>query len=232
MICSWTGSKCDSIDARRDVAEMAQRGREMVDLDVGVGTRSGLDAVPKVGVMGGEVRAAAGGFFDQLVARAVEFVAPDLAEDHHPVGAVVGVAVLEAFLHVGRPDALLKDQLLGTSRFGGSGVLEGDVLRVGPLLVVIEVALRAESGDEFRAVVQRFPRQHFQPGGGFGKAQAENQKVATLLIVAPDTFDVSGEKLPIKLLAFLFQFIETVSGILRSGVEAVYAEFDQYIRLE
>ena len=100
--------------------------------------------------MGGEIRAAAGRFFDQLVARAVEFVAPDLAKDHHAVGAVVGVAVLVALLHVGGPDALLEDQLLGSPRFGCGGVLEGDVLRVRELLVVIEVALRAESSDARR----------------------------------------------------------------------------------
>ena len=45
----------DSINACRDVAEMTQRGREMIDLDVGIGSRAGLNAVQKVGVMGGEV---------------------------------------------------------------------------------------------------------------------------------------------------------------------------------
>ena len=59
-----------------------------------------------------KIGAAAGRLFDQLVAWSVKFVAPDLAKDHHPFGAVVSVAVFVAFLHVRGPDALLEDQLL------------------------------------------------------------------------------------------------------------------------
>ena len=89
----------------------------------------------------------AGPLRDQLVPRAVELPADRVADDQHPLGAVEGGAVLVAFLHVGRPDPLLEDQLLARPGLAVVGVLEDDVLRVGELLVVVEEVLAAQAGD-------------------------------------------------------------------------------------
>ena len=63
----------------------------------------------------------AGPLGDQLVPRAVQLPADRVADDQHPLGAVEGGAVLVAFLHVGRPDPLLEDELLPCPRLPSPG---------------------------------------------------------------------------------------------------------------
>ena len=66
----------DSAGARGDVAEVTQRRRKMIDLDVGVRPRAGADALQEVGVMRGEVGAGGGlDVLDELVPLAVDLPA-------------------------------------------------------------------------------------------------------------------------------------------------------------
>src|SRR5690606_32807920 len=57
---------------------------------------------------------------------------------------VEGVAVLVALLEVGRPDALLEDELPGLRRLAGAEVLLDDGLSVAELLVVVDEILAAQ----------------------------------------------------------------------------------------
>ena len=92
----------DSINARRDVAEMAQRSGKMIDLDVGIWSRTGLNALQKVGVMRGEIGAGGGlDVFDELVFTTIDLPASFLfATDDHAFGAIPSAAVFVAFLHI------------------------------------------------------------------------------------------------------------------------------------
>src|SRR5688572_26609492 len=131
-------------DARRYIPQMAERGGKMADLDVSIGPFPVLDALEKIAMMRWPIWFAAH-FITRLVARAEQLPAVPFAENEHPLGAIERIAVLVTFLHVGRPDALLKDQLL--LRFAFTGVFEDDRLRIGKLLVVIEEILSTNRRD-------------------------------------------------------------------------------------
>src|SRR5688572_21591038 len=73
-----------------------------------------------------------------------------MAHDKHPVRPIPGAAVFIAFLNVRRPDPLLVGEHLRLAGRARAGILEDRVLRVRPLLVVIEEALAPEAGDPAR----------------------------------------------------------------------------------
>lgn len=100
------------------------------------------DAVQEVLMMGRQ-RKRSGCARTRLVARQCHLPAVLFAQDHHALGAVEGVAVLVAFLEVRRPNPLFEDQLPGLRLLTVARVLEHDVLRVGPLLVVVKEVLAA-----------------------------------------------------------------------------------------
>ena len=127
-------------DAGRDVAEMRQAGRQVSDFDVGVRelgrvnlAASGegfVDAVEEVPVVSFTAVVSLA-LLEELVLRAEKLPAATLAEQHHPIRAVERVAVLEPLLHVGRPDALFKDELPLVADLTVAGIFVDDVLRVG-----------------------------------------------------------------------------------------------------
>src|SRR5262249_29062088 len=78
---------------------------------------------------------------------AVQLPAHRMPDNEHALGAIEGGAVLVPLLHVGRPDALLVNELLPASRFAFNSILEDRVLRIGELLVIVEEILASQAGD-------------------------------------------------------------------------------------
>src|SRR5262245_35643967 len=102
------------------------------------------DAVEEIAVMRLQVGPAAL-LRDRLVFRTVQLPANRVADDQHPLGAVERGTVLVSLLHVRRPDPLLEDELLAHPRLALDRVFKDRVLRVRPLLVVIEEVLAAQA---------------------------------------------------------------------------------------
>src|SRR5678815_4726828 len=113
----------------------------MTGLSVRTSYFSAAKAIEEILVMRFETYFAAH-LFDELVARAVHLPAVVFAENHQAFRAVEGVAVFVPFLHVGRPDPMFVDELLFLST---SLVFEGDILRVGELLIVVEEVFSTET---------------------------------------------------------------------------------------
>src|SRR5262245_57972948 len=91
---------------------MTDRRREMARENVCVrGLLLSTNAGEEVGVVSREIDGALL-LGEELVLLAVEFPADGVADDEHALGAIEGRAVLVILLNVGRPDALLVDELL------------------------------------------------------------------------------------------------------------------------
>ncbi len=104
-----------------DIPEMAERRGEVTDFDIGVGLLTVPDAVQEVLVMVGE-REGAFHALSRLVAFQDHLPARFLAEDHHPLGAVEGVAVFVSLLKIRGPDPLFKNQLSRAQRTHPPGI--------------------------------------------------------------------------------------------------------------
>src|SRR5829696_8504150 len=110
----------------------------MANLDVCVRLLPAPDALQEISVVRRSIRFATH-LFAGRVTRPEELPSIALAQHEHSLGAVESVPIFVAFLHVGRPDSLLEDELLLSS----AGILEDDLLRVGKLLIVIKEVFAA-----------------------------------------------------------------------------------------
>jgi hypothetical protein len=119
----------------------------VIDGDVGMGLAAVADAIHKVAMVGRQVGLAARHFLNQLIAWTKNLESAPLAQKHHAVGAIEGIPVFKTFLHIGRPDALLEDELTLVANLSVARIFEHDVLRVGELLVVVEEVFAAHRHD-------------------------------------------------------------------------------------
>src|SRR5262245_57758877 len=118
------------LDAAGDIRQVHERGGLMPFLSVCRGPAPALDAVQEILVVGGQVDAAAA-FLARLVPRTEYLKTAGVPHHQEPFRAIEGRPVLVTFLHVGRPVALLEDQLPLLAGSAVAGPFEDAVLRVG-----------------------------------------------------------------------------------------------------
>src|SRR5687768_8651152 len=106
----------------------------MADLDVGIGAFIRSNALEKITVMGRRVEGTGHGF-SRFITRTKELPSFMFPQNHHSFSPVPGIPVFMSFLHVGRPEALFKNQLLLATFVI---VLKEHILGIRELLIIIK----------------------------------------------------------------------------------------------